>query len=135
MVGSTLARYLSLRFLGSVGGVFGTLFGLIYLLDFVELLRRSRDAHGATAQSMAFLSLLRVPAVAEQMLPFAVLFGAMFAFLNLTRKLELIVARAAGVSVWQFLTPPLLVALLLGLVAVTAYNPLSAIFKQRADRL
>lgn len=135
MVGFTLARYLTSRFLANVGGVFGFLFLLIYLLDVVELLRRSGDARGATASLMAFLSLLRVPSVAEQMLPFAVLFGSMFAFLNLTRKLELVVARAAGVSVWQFLAPPLLIAGLLGLVAVLVYNPLSAVFKQRADRL
>ncbi|MCW6508068.1 LPS export ABC transporter permease LptG [Lichenifustis flavocetrariae] len=134
-IGFTLARYLSLKFLWTVLGVFGTMFALIYLIDFVELFRRSGDAKGATAQLVAFLSLLRVPAVAEQMLPFSVLFGAMFAFLNLTRKLELIVARAAGVSVWQFMAPPLVVALLLGLFAVMVYNPLSAIFKQRADRL
>ena len=135
MLGLTLARYLSTRFLLTVLGVFGTMFLLIYLIDFVELFRRSSDAKGATAGLVAFLSLLRVPAVAEQMLPFAVLFGSMFAFLNLTRKLELVVARAAGVSVWQFLAPPLVVALLLGLFAVTVYNPLSAVFKQRADRL
>lgn len=135
MVGFTLARYLTSRFLMNVGGVFGSLFLLIYLLDVVELLRRSGDANGATARLMAFLSLLRVPSVAEQMLPFAVLFGSMFAFLNLTRKLELVVARAAGVSVWQFLAPPILIAAMLGLVAVTVYNPLSAVFKQRADRL
>ncbi|MDX7950934.1 LPS export ABC transporter permease LptG [Lichenihabitans sp. Uapishka_5] len=135
MVGFTLARYLSTRFLSTVMGVFGTMFALIYLIDFVELFRRSGDTKGATAQLVALLSLLRVPAVAEQMLPFAVLFGAMFAFLNLTRKLELIVARAAGVSVWQFLLPPVAVALALGLFAVTVYNPMSAIFKQRADRL
>ena len=33
--------------------------------------------------------------IAEQVLPFAVLLGAMIAFLNLTRRLELVVARAA----------------------------------------
>ena len=135
MVGFTLARYLSARFLGTVMGVFGTMFALIYLIDFVELFRRSGDVKGATAYLVAFLSLLRVPSIAEQLLPFSVLFGAMFAFLNLTRKLELVVARAAGVSVWQFLFPPLAVALLLGLFGVTVYNPLSAVFKQRADRL
>ena len=135
MIGTTFARYLSLRFGRSVLGVFATMFALIYLLDLVELLRRSSDARGATTGLMAFLSLLRVPSVAEQMLPFAVLFGGMFAFLNLTRKLELVVARAAGVSVWQFLLPPVLVAGFFGLFAVTVYNPLSAVFKQRADRL
>ncbi len=135
MLGATLARYLSWRFLSNVVGVFGTLFLLIYMIDVVELLRRSGETKGATAGLLAFLSLLRVPAIAEQMLPFAVLFGSMFAFLNLTRKLELVVARAAGVSVWQFLAPPVLFALLFGVVAVTVYNPLSAVLKQRGDQL
>ncbi len=115
--------------------VFLTIFILIYLIDFVELLRRSSDSEGASAPLVAFISLLRVPAVSEQVLPFAVLFGAMTAFLNLTRKLELVVARAAGVSAWQFLFPPVVIALLIGLVSITVYNPLSAVFKQRADRL
>ena len=135
MIGKTLAVYMSRRFLANVCGVFGTLFLLIYLIDVVELLRRSGETKGATAGLLAFLSLLRVPAVAEQMLPFAILFGAMFAFLNLSRKLELVVARSAGVSVWQFMAPPVLLSALLGLVAVTLYNPISAVFKQRADRL
>ncbi len=66
------------------------------------------------------------------MLPFAVLFGAMAALLNLSRKLELVVARAAGVSAWQFLQPGILVGLVFGVVAVTAFNPIAANFKQRA---
>ena len=73
------------------------------------MLRRSGDAPKATALLMAALSFLRTPTVAEQALPFAVLFGSMIAFLNLSRKLELVVARAAGVSVWQILAPPLVV--------------------------
>ena len=67
---------------------------------------------------VAGLSLLHTPAVSEQILPFAVLFGAMASFITLTRKLELVVARAAGVSVWQFLTPPVVAALRIGVFAV-----------------
>jgi lipopolysaccharide export system permease protein len=81
---------------------------------------------------MARLALFRTPAVAEQVLPFAILFGAMAALLQLSRKLELVVARAAGISAWQFLQPGILVAGLIGLVSVTVYNPLSAHLKQRA---
>ena len=66
---------------------------------------------GVTSGYIAYLTLLRTPAVAEQILPFCVLFGTMAAFIDLTRKLELIVARSAGVSVWQFLLPPVAIAL------------------------
>ena len=68
-------------------------------------------------------------------MPFAVLFGSMIAFLNLSRKMELVVARAAGVSVWQFLTPPLAVIVLIGVLSVTAYNPASTWMKQRSDEI
>jgi lipopolysaccharide export system permease protein len=135
MIGFTLGRYLSARFFSTIMAVFITIFGLVYLIDFVEMLRRAGDRPGATAGFIAYLSFLRTPTVSEQVLPFCVLFGAMAAFLNLTRKLELIIARAAGVSVWQFLLPPVAIALLIGLVSVTVLNPLSALMKQRADRI
>jgi lipopolysaccharide export system permease protein len=133
MIGRTLGLYLGSRFVKSVAVVFFTIFGLIYMVDFVEMLRRAGDNPNASAGLVALLSLLRTPAVSEQVLPFAVLFGAMAAFINLTRKLELVVARAAGVSVWQFLTPPLIAALGIGLFAIGVYNPASALMRQRAD--
>jgi lipopolysaccharide export system permease protein len=133
MIGRTLGLYIGSRFVKSVAVVFFTIFGLIYMVDFVEMLRRTGDNPNAGAGLVALLSLLRTPAVSEQVLPFAVLFGAMAAFINLTRKLELVVARAAGVSVWQFLTPPIVAALGIGLLAIGVYNPVSALMHQRAD--
>jgi lipopolysaccharide export system permease protein len=135
MLGTTLALYFGSRFVKSVGVVFFTIFGLIYMVDFVEMLRRTGDIPGVSAAFVAFLSLLHTPTIAEQILPFAVLFGAMASFITLTRKLELVVARAAGVSVWQFLMPPLLAAVLIGVFAIGVYNPASALMKQRADEI
>jgi lipopolysaccharide export system permease protein len=135
LIGATLGRYLSLRFLRTILAVFGTVFALVYTLDFVELMRRAGDAEGAGAAVMARLALFRTPAVAEQVLPFAVLFGSMAALLQLSRKLELVVARAAGISAWQFLQPGLIVAGLLGIVAVSGYNPVSAHLKQKASEI
>ena len=66
-------------------GVFGGVFVLIFTVDLVETLRRAGDTPGPAALLVAWLSLLHTPIVAEQALPFAVLFGAMIAFLNLSR--------------------------------------------------
>jgi lipopolysaccharide export system permease protein len=49
--------------------------------------------------------------------------------------MELVVARAAGLSVWQFLTPPLAVIVLIGVLSVIAYNPASTWMKQRSDEI
>ena len=133
MIGLTLGRYLSSRFFRMTIAVFATIFSLVFVVDFVELLRRTGNIAGVTTSSVAVLSFLRTPSVSEQVLPFCVLFGSMAVFLNLTRKLELLVARASGISVWQFLGPPILIAALIGIVSVTVLNPLSAVMKQRAD--
>lgn len=135
MLGVTLGRYLSTRFFNMIFAVFATIFSLVFVIDFVELLRRTGTIPGITASYVAFLSLLRTPSVSEQVLPFCVLFGSMAVFLNLTRKLELLVARASGVSVWQFMGPPIAIALLIGIVSVVALNPLSAVMKREADRI
>ena len=135
LIGATLGRYFSWQFLKTIFMVFATVFVLVYTLDFVELMRRAGDAEGATAGMMARLALFRTPAVAEQVMPFAVLFGSMAALLQLSRKLELVIARAAGVSAWQFLQPGLFVALAIGVLSVTVYNPISATLKQHAANL
>ncbi len=135
MIGRTLGLYLAGRFTRAILSVFGTIFVLVYLIDFVEMLRRAGDIANVTALNLAFLTFLRVPAVTEQILPFATLGGAMLAFISLTRRLELVVARSAGISVWQFLMPPLAIVLLIGVASVTIYNPLSALMKQKADAI
>jgi lipopolysaccharide export system permease protein len=132
---STLGRYLTLRFLRAILGVFSTFFFLIGTLDFVELMRRAGDSPAATTPLIVQLALYRAPAVAEQIFPFAALFGGMFALLTLSRKLELVVARSVGVSAWQFLQPAGLVAGLLGLVSILIYNPVAAQLKRQGTAL
>ncbi len=132
--GGTLARYFGLRFLGAVLLVFAGIFVLVALLDYIELMRRSADLKQASAILVAKTSFYRVPQVTERILPFCVLIGAMFCYLNLSRRLELVVARAAGMSAWQFITPALLIAFVLGIFATAVYNPISAILQERSKR-
>jgi lipopolysaccharide export system permease protein len=81
------------------------------------------------------MGLLRLPAFSEILLAFAVLVGSIGALLSLNRKSELTVMRSAGMSVWQFLRPGITVVLLLGVFAVTVYNPLAALARAEAEQL
>jgi len=130
----TLARYFGMRFLSAVLLVFFGIFGLVALLDYIELMRRASDIPNVSAVLVAKTSLYRVPQVTERIMPFCVLIGAMSSYLNLSRRLELVVARSAGMSAWQFVSPALVVAFLLGAVATTIYNPVSAILQERSKR-
>ncbi|HEX9070324.1 MAG TPA: LPS export ABC transporter permease LptG [Pseudolabrys sp.] len=130
----TLARYFGLRFLSAVLVVFGGIFALVALIDYIELMRRAGDIPNVSAALVAKTSLYRVPQVVERILPFCILIGAMSCYLNLSRRLELVVARSAGLSAWQFVTPALVVAFTLGIVATTVYNPISAMLQERSKR-
>ena len=131
----TIARYISRRFLQSILTVFLVCLLLIFLVDFIELLRLAGKYGNVPALTLAWLTLLRVPSFAELTLPFSVLAGSIGAFLLLGRKSELIVIRAAGMSVWQFMLPGILVAALFGAVAMMLYNPIAANAKSRSERL
>lgn len=134
MVTNTLSRYFAKRTLGLIVMVFCLCMLLVFLIDFVEMMREAGKAD-VPAGFVAFLTLLRLPAFAELTLPFAVLIGSISAFLLFSRSSELVVVRASGVSVWQFIQPAMLVALIVGLFAVMVYNPLAAAAKQSAERL
>jgi lipopolysaccharide export system permease protein len=130
----TLARYFGLRFLIAVLIVFAGIFALVALIDYVEMMRRAADITNAPVALIAKTSIYRVPQVVERILPFCVLIGAMSCYLNLSRRLELVVARSAGLSAWQFVAPALLVAFVLGIAATTVYNPVSALLQERSKR-
>lgn len=130
-----LARYFAVRFTIAIIGVFALCLALIFFIDFVELLREAGKRAEVSAAAMAWVALLRMPSFAELTLPFAVLIGSISAFMSLTRTSELTVVRAAGISVWQFLRPAILVAFVLGLVSTMLYNPLAASAKKMADAI
>lgn len=134
ILGGTLARYFGMRFLSAVLLVFFGIFALVALLDYIEMMRRASDIPNVSALLVAKTSLYRVPQVTERIMPFCVLIGAMSCYLNLSRRLELVVARSAGMSAWQFISPALVVAFLFGVFATTVYNPISATLQERSKR-
>ncbi len=116
-------------------GVFASIFLLLVLVDYIEMVRRTSGLASASAMMVAETSLFRVPQLLEKMTPFCILIGAMTCYLALSRRLELVVARAAGVSAWQFISPALACALLLGILATTAYNPMSANLRELSKKM
>ena len=131
----TLSVYVGRQFIVAVLAMLAALTGLVSLFDFIELLRRSATKADATFGLVTQIAGLRLPYEGMQILPFAVLLGGILAFWRLTRSSELIVARAAGVSAWQFLAAPLGYAVLLGLFATAAVSPVSSAMLSRAELL
>jgi lipopolysaccharide export system permease protein len=135
MISRTLIRYFGMRFLGAVMSVFFGIFLLIVLVDYIEMMRRAADVPNLSAWVVAKTSFFRVPQLMERLLPFSVLVGAMTCYLALSRRNELVVARSAGMSAWQFVAPALIVAFGIGLAATALYNPLSAMMREWSKKL
>ncbi len=132
---STLTRYFGSTFLKAVVAVFAGVFVLVTLIDYIELLRHSAGEKDVSAWLVARTSIYRVPQLTERIMPFAILIGAMSSFLSMSRRNELVVARAAGMSAWQFTKPALLIAIGIGVLATTVYNPLAAALNEQSKRL
>jgi lipopolysaccharide export system permease protein len=132
----TLGFYLGKKFLQTVLLTLLCLFGLVFLIDLVELLRRAGTRDFEVPFTLLLeMAMLKSPQMSLMLLPYAVLIGMMLALARLTRTSELIVTRAAGVSVWQFLAPGLLLMVALGTFFLMVVSPLSATMLARYERL
>lgn len=122
----TLARYIARQYLLWLAGFMGVLAGVILLFEVAELLRRSAEVPSATLDIVLKMAFYKLPETMAKVLPFVVLFAAMFTFWRMTRSQELIIMRASGVSVWQFIAPLLVTTFLLGVLDVMLVNYVSA---------
>jgi lipopolysaccharide export system permease protein len=131
----TLGRYIGWRFVTATLAIFVGIIALTALIDYVEMMRRASDLPNPSPLLAAEVSLFRVPQIGERLMPFCILIATMSCFLNLSRRNELVVARAAGISAWQFVAPAVFAAFVLGVLATVGYNPLSANLQEKSKKL
>ncbi|MGB7286174.1 MAG: LptF/LptG family permease, partial [Salaquimonas sp.] len=128
MIGKTLFGYIAWRFTKSLAAMMLLLLFLIVTVEFIEGLRRLDGANGVSTGQVYLAALYTAPFFIEKAFPFACLFASMITLAQLNQKMELVVARAAGISVWQFLMPIAFASVVIGIFASTVYNPLALSF-------
>jgi lipopolysaccharide export system permease protein len=114
---------------------FGGLSLLALVIDSIEQTRRAISRQSIDFMTEFALTTLNVPFFAEMLLPFAVLFGTLFAFLRLNRHSEIIILKSAGLSAWQLILPALYAAFFIGLIKIFALNPLAISCKKAHEKL
>lgn len=132
----TFSRYMGWQFMLSILATLAGILIIIGLIELLELIRRAGDG-GRTHGFGIILEMaaLKLPITASKIYPFAFLIGGMVALSRLTRSSELVAARAAGVSVWQFMLPGVLISLALGLFFIGFINPIGAAMITRYDKM
>lgn len=131
----TLSRYIGRHFLWSILLALLGLVAVTLLVDLVELARRAAGRDHVPFRALLEMALLKMPSQAGRLIVFAALIGGMAALARLTRTHELVVVRAAGVSVWQFLLPGCVVSAALGLLFMSVVNPVASAMLLRFEQL
>jgi lipopolysaccharide export system permease protein len=131
----TLSFYFGRHFARIVTSLFALVLFIITLATLFEFINRGLIANATAGLALTAVALLRVPSTGEETLPFVVLYGSIAAFVIANRRLEVVVARAAGVSAWQFLLPAAAVGLTVGILATTVYNPIAASLLAQSNQL
>ncbi len=134
-MGPTLFKYFLRRYLTMTLQIFIALTLLAYIIDLTELTRQLGDLEGFTFTDGLLLSALRIPRIIQTAIPFVILIAAMTALMTFNRRYELVIARSAGVSAWQFLTPLCLASFAVGLFFLLAFNPLAAWTFSKAEEI
>lgn len=132
---TVLSRYLPMIFGRNILFIFSGLLAIVYIFDTLELLRRAVKKDDVPLSVVLQMSAYKLPEVGQQLLPFAILFAAIFTLWQLTRRHELVILRAAGLSAWRFLSPLFVLAFGLGVFYLAVLNPFSAAMISRYDAM
>ena len=130
----TLYFYFARKFLFMFFALSGVFLALLLLFDLVEHLRRF-DAAEVGFFGILQLLLLSMPQELYQILPLIMILSSLALFLALARSSELVVTRASGRSALTSLMSPVVVALLIGMIGVSTFNPIVAATTKRYDDL
>lgn len=122
----TLHFYFGRRFLKSFFSVLFIFFAILMLTGLIDQIRRYGGNDDAGFGTLVLLSILSVPEALYRILPLVMILATLALFLGLARSSELVVARASGRSAMTSLLAPITLALLIGMLAVAAVNPIVA---------
>lgn len=106
---------------------------LISIIDIAELFRRVGNKEEVSFITVLVLQGIKTPSTIPAMLPFSVLFGALYSFHSLRSQNEVVIARTSGLSLIKFMIPPIVFALVYGIFAWVVIDPVSSATSQRYD--
>ncbi|AIL13531.1 hypothetical protein IM40_08625 [Candidatus Paracaedimonas acanthamoebae] len=130
-----LFRYLARNFLKWFLIVAFAVMAIIVLVDFSELLRKSASKSDVNFKILLQMLIFKLPSLIQSVLPFITFFSAILTFWALNRSHELTTIRAAGVSIWQTLSPLIIASLVVGGIDLMLINPISSQLMVRYGQL
>lgn len=127
--------YLVQRTLFGVLGLFTVIWLLVVSVDLVEAMREVGKVEGAGFSEAIRMTLYRTPQLILTLSPFVFLFGTLWAFGQMAKSSEVAVMRAAGLSVWRLVAPPVVLSIAAGIATILLFDPVAAELAGRAQAI
>ena len=100
---------------------------ITFLTELIEYTKQTSNIQREGFLLSTNMALLHLPFMIQRILPYAVLFGTMLSLLRLSKNSELVIARAAGLNIWQCCLPYIFLAILIGIINIGVLSPITAV--------
>lgn len=117
-----LVKHLAFRFLILTGGILS----LVYLITFVEMMRKINDDMPIPFLDMLYLSFSQLPPVIDKIFPFLILLSSLWSIFSLLKTSELIILKASAISLWHIARTYFGASFVCAIVYVFAIMPILA---------
>ena len=127
-----LNRYILATFVRVLLLALGAFVGIYLLIDFFEKINDFIN-HNAPLSLYLLYFLNKIPQVATQIIPIAILMATFMTLGGLSRTNELTAMRSCGISLWRAATPLLASALLLSLTVLAVNEYIVPVTAKKAN--
>ena len=112
-----------------------TLVVIFGIMDTAELFRRLSEKNAASSGTLLTMEVMKISSHIPELLPFAVLLGAIASFQKLQLGNEIIVAKTSGISMIRLVIPAVVIALACGVFALIVIDPIASATSKRYEAL
>ena len=123
---SILGIYLTKQIVWNFLAVLLMVLGVVFMFEMIDLLRRVADRPDIGWGFVLEMAIMKLPRTMDMIFPFVMMIAAMVTFWKVSKNNEFVIVRAAGVSVWGFLSPILFAVFVIGVINVTVVNPVAS---------
>ena len=127
-------KYLSKEFLKILINMSLAFFCLGFIINLFEEINFFKDYEVGFAVPI-IVSLLFVPSLIYNMLPFIFLLTGIWFFLKIKRTDEIIALKISGLSNFSVIIVPSILSIILGLFFITAINPITSVLVKKYENI
>ena len=127
-------KYLSKEFIKVVINMSLAFFCLGFIITLFEEINFFKD-YGVGIKIPILLSVLFVPSLLYNMFPFVILLSGIWFFLKIKKTDEIIAIKISGVSNFSVIILPGIISIILGILFVTSFNPVSSFMIKKYESI